>query len=242
MPDRKLKNVQCSLCRATLATSAQAGVATRMVSESPSTMREPTTASPSDSVTAASRPMRSSSVGSGSGSGSATGVAGSGSTASAVSGSAVSVGPPEPSADDKRFTLPAFGHVLVEDLVLEQDDALEQRLGSGRAAGHVDVDRDDLVDALGDRVRVPVGAAAVGAAAHGDDVLRVGHLVVEATDGRDHLVGDRAGDDDEVGLAGAGREGDDPEAHDVVAGRGQGRAHLDGAAGETPLERPEGVA
>ena len=99
----------------------------------------------------------------------------------------------------------------------------------------------DLVDALGDRVAVPVGAAAVGARAHRDDVLGVGHLLVEALDGRDHLVGHRAGDDHHVGLAGAGRQGDDAEAHHVVAGRGEGGAHLDGAAGEAPLVGPEAV-
>jgi hypothetical protein len=41
--------------------------------------------------------------------------------------------------------------------LLQEHDALEQRLGPRRAAGTYDVDRDDLVDALGDRVRVPVG-------------------------------------------------------------------------------------
>jgi hypothetical protein len=69
---------------------------------------------------------------------------------------------------------PALGHVLVLDPLLEQHDAFEQGLGPGRAAGHVDVDRDDLVDALGDRVAVPVGAAAVGARTHGDHVLGSG--------------------------------------------------------------------
>ena len=47
---------------------------------------------------------------------------------------------------------------------------LEQSLRPGRTPGHVDVDRDDLVDALGHRVGVPVRAAAVGAGAVGDDV------------------------------------------------------------------------
>src|SRR5215211_4750374 len=83
---------------------------------------------------------------------------------------------------------PLGGHVLVANLLLEQDDALEECLRAGRAARDVDVDRDDLVDALGDRVAVPVRAAAVGAAAHRDDVLRLGHLVVEAQDRRRHLV------------------------------------------------------
>jgi hypothetical protein len=52
---------------------------------------------------------------------------------------------------------------LVGDLLLEPDDPLQQRLGPRRAARDVDVDRDDLVDALGDGVRVPVRPTGVGA-------------------------------------------------------------------------------
>src|SRR5437870_5326226 len=76
------------------------------------------------------------------------------------------------SADDNRLTSPTLRHVLVADALLQQHDALEQRLGPRWAAGHVHVDRDQLVDALGDRVAVPVRATAVGAAAHRDHVLR----------------------------------------------------------------------
>src|SRR5207248_4156219 len=83
------------------------------------------------------------------------------------------------SADDNGVPSPTLGHVLCLDALLEEDDALEQRLGAGRAPGDVDVDGDDLVDAFGHRVRVPVGAAAVGARPHRDDVLRVRHLLVQ---------------------------------------------------------------
>ena len=136
---------------------------------------------------------------------------------------------------------PTLGRVFAHDPLLQQHDALDERLGPRRAAGHVDVDRDDLVDALGDRVRVPVGAAAVRARTHRDDVLRVGHLLVEALDRGRHLVGDGARDDDEVGLARAGRERDDAEAHHVVARAGERGAHLDRAAREAPLEHPQRV-
>src|SRR5581483_4089044 len=91
------------------------------------------------------------------------------------------------SADDNRVPSPTLGHVLGLDALLEEDDALEQRLWAGRAPGDVHVDGDDLVDALGHRVRVPVGAAAVGARPHGDDVLGVRHLLVEAQHGGRHL-------------------------------------------------------
>src|SRR6266487_5278144 len=92
------------------------------------------------------------------------------------------------SANDDRLPGPAGLELVVPDPLLldpllEQDDALEQRLGARRAARHVHVDGDDLVDALGDGVRVPIRAAAVGARAHRDHVLRIGHLLVEALDG-----------------------------------------------------------
>ena len=41
---------------------------------------------------------------------------------------------------------PPAGQALPGDLLLEADDAVEQSLGSGRAPGHVDVDRHDLVE------------------------------------------------------------------------------------------------
>src|SRR5437660_2672386 len=104
---------------------------------SPLPISDPTMASPSRSWSSASSAWRTSSV----------------------SGSAgVSV-----SADDNGLTSPALGHVLALDALLEQHDALEQGLRARRATWDVDVDGDDLVDALGHRVRVPIRPAAVGA-------------------------------------------------------------------------------
>src|SRR5260370_10025181 len=110
------------------------------------------------------------------------------------------------SANDDRLPGPAGLELVVPDAflldaLLEQDDALEQRLAARRAARHVHLDADDLVDALGDRVRVPVGAAAVGARAHRDHVLRIGHLLVETLAGGRHLSGDEAHRPPDVDLA-----------------------------------------
>ena len=153
----------------------------------------------------------------------------------------VAHGPTDASLDDDRGAAPALRHVLALDALLQEHDALEERLGPRRAARHVDVDRKDLVDALGHGVAVPVGTAAVGARAHGDHVLGVGHLLVEPQDGGSHLVGHGARDHDQVGLTGAGRQRDDAQTHDVVAGRRKGGAHLDRAARKAPLVHPDGV-
>src|SRR5678816_1888457 len=76
----------------------------------------------------------------------------------------------------RELATPLLPDVLGGDLLLEPDDPLQERLRPRGATGDVHIDRQDLVDAFGDRVRVPVGTAAVGARAHRDHVLRLRHL------------------------------------------------------------------
>src|SRR2546426_206415 len=75
-----------------------------------------------------------------------------------------------------------------EIYTLSLHDALPiyQRLGPRRAAGNVDVHRDDLVHALHDRVRAE-HAAGGRAGAHRDHPLRLRHLVEDALHGGRHL-------------------------------------------------------
>src|SRR5437764_1251748 len=87
------------------------------------------------------------------------------------------------------------------DLLLQQQYAVKQRLGGRRTARHVDIDRHDAVATAHHRIGIVVVAAPVGAGAHGDDVARLRHLVVDLAQRRRHLVGQRAGDDHHVGLA-----------------------------------------
>ena len=121
--------------------------------------------------------------------------------------------------------------------VVQLDDRVEQHLGPRRAAGQVDVDRDDVVDALDDRVVVE-HAAGAGAHAHRDDPLGVGHLVVDLAHDRGHLLRHPAGDDHQVGLARRGGEPLHAEPGDVVVGGADGH-HLDRAAGEAEGGRPD---
>src|SRR5208283_1209000 len=55
--------------------------------------------------------------------------------------------------------------------VLDAHQAFGQGLGPGRAAGHVDIHRDDLVHALDHGVAALKQAAAVRAGAHGQHIL-----------------------------------------------------------------------
>ena len=125
------------------------------------------------------------------------------------------------------------------DLVLKLDDAVDQRLRPRRAAGHVDVDGQELVGALHERVVVE-DAGARGAGPHRDHPLRLEHLVVDAADDRRHLDRDAAGEDQHVGLARRGAEDLGAEARRVVARRDH-RHHLDRAAGEPEGGRQERV-
>src|SRR3990172_1696953 len=90
---------------------------------------------------------------------------------------------------------------FLADLLLELQEALKERFRSRRAAGDVDVHRDDLVDTFKDGVVVVVERpAAGGAAAHAHDIFRLGHLLPQpADDGRD-LDRRAPGHDDAVGL------------------------------------------
>src|SRR5258708_11381909 len=95
--------------------------------------------------------------------------------------------------------LSSFSSAL-EDLFAEPEHALGEGLGPRRASRHVDVHRDDGIDALQRRVAVPELAAGARAVAHRDDPLGLGHLLVKAAQARSHLVGHRAGHDHHVGL------------------------------------------
>ena len=69
----------------------------------------------------------------------------------------------------------------------------------------------------------------IGTTPHGNHPARIRHLIVNLPQSRSHLVGERAGNDHDVGLARRGAE-DDAHAILVVARRRQVH-HLDGAAG-----------
>ncbi len=116
------------------------------------------------------------------------------------------------------------------DFALEAHEAFEEGFWARRAAGDVDVDGDDAVDALEDGVGA-VHAAGGGAGAHGDAPFWFRHLVPDAFDGEGHFVGDGASDDHDVGLARGEAHDFCAEAGDVVAAGGGGH-EFDGAAGE----------
>ncbi len=133
----------------------------------------------------------------------------------------------------------APAHVgVVLDHLAQLQDAVHQRLRPRRAAGHVHVDRHELV---GRHERVVVEHAHRAAArAHRDRPLRLEHLVVEPADDRRHLDRHAPREDDQVGLARRGAERLEAEAGDVHA-RAGGLELLHRAARQPESEREERV-
>ena len=127
------------------------------------------------------------------------------------------------------------------NLPLQLHHAVEYGLGARRAAGDVNVYGHDFADALHYVVTALERSAGYGAAAHGHNVLRLGHLVVKTLEGGSHLVGDRTGAHDEVGLAGRVTRNLEAEACEVVTGATYGH-ELDTAAARCERKRPQRVA
>ncbi len=128
---------------------------------------------------------------------------------------------------------------IVGDFFLQQQQALQEGLGARRATGDVDIDRQDLVDPLDDRVDI-VHAAGIRAAAHRHDPFRVGHLLIDPEDRRAHFLERRSGNDHQVGFTRSRPQHLGPEAGQVETGSHTGH-HLDKTAGETEEHRPKRI-
>src|SRR5262245_26431947 len=112
---------------------------------------------------------------------------------------------------------------LAGDLVLQLHQPVDDRFRTGRAAGDVDVDRNDRVDPLHGGV-VVVEAARARADTEGDHPLRLGHLIVDALEHGRHLVADGADDEEHIGLP--GREAGQPRAEPIDVVVGARRRHV----------------
>src|ERR1700754_5084607 len=78
---------------------------------------------------------------------------------------------------------PLQAAALPQDLFLQQSDGVNQLLRTRGASRNVDIDRDDLIDALQYRVVVE-NSARRGAGAHGDDPFGLRHLLPEPANHR----------------------------------------------------------
>ena len=115
-----------------------------------------------------------------------------------------------------------------------------KRLGPRRTAGNEHVHRQIPVNAFEHVVALLERPAGNGARAHGNDVFRLGHLVVKPHHLRRHFLGHRAGHNHQVRLPRRGPEHLRPKPRQVEPRHGR-RNHFDGAAGQAKGQRPHRV-
>eukprot|EP00166_Cyanidium_caldarium_P006322 ctg_90.g41 len=135
---------------------------------------------------------------------------------------------------------PRQHRLLSPNFFLELKHAIHERFRSRRAARDVNVDGYDPIAPPHHRVTIVIIPATIRARAHAHHPARLGHLVVHLAQRRGHFVGERAGHDHHVALAGR-RSEDDTEAIKIVP-PGSGVHHLHRAARQSKRHRPHGAA
>jgi len=128
---------------------------------------------------------------------------------------------------------------LTTDLFLKLHQSQEEGLRPGRAAGHIDIHRQDLINTLDHTVHI-IHAAGIRAAAHGDNPAGLGHLFIKTQHRRCHLLENRTRYHHQVGLARGAAQDFGAEAGDIVPGSKRGH-HFNETAGQAEEHRPEGI-
>lgn len=126
---------------------------------------------------------------------------------------------------------------MVSHLLLQLENAVHQCLGCWWAAWHVDINRHNSVATSDNRVGVMVVATTVGAGTHGDNPSWLGHLVVNLSKGRGHLICQCTRHNHNIGLTWRRSENDTQSI--LIVSRRRDVHHLDGTARQTERHRPE---
>ena len=113
---------------------------------------------------------------------------------------------------------PPRPEALLEGIVLlQQHDAFEQCFRSRRTTRHININRNNLIDAFCHRITIPIWATAVGATAHADYIFWFRHLFIETANHWRHFVGDGSRNHDEVGLTWTRWQRNYTKTHHVVS-------------------------
>src|SRR5437870_2429549 len=114
---------------------------------------------------------------------------------------------------------------------------MNQHLGSRGTTWNVDVDGNDLVDALDDCIIIK-DTARGGARAHRYHPLWLGHLIVDAPQHGCHFSGNASGNNHYVSLSWAGAKYFRPKSSEIVSAAGRIH-HFDCAASQAEGCRPQ---
>lgn len=134
------------------------------------------------------------------------------------------------------LSVPHLNRLHALHLLLQLQDTVQKRLSRWRTSWNVDIDRNNTIAASHHRVWVVIVATAVCARAHRDDPSWLGHLIVDFTQGRCHLIGECARNNDHISLTRRRSENDTITIH--VVARCSDVHHFDGTAGKTECQRP----
>src|SRR5262245_29982541 len=95
---------------------------------------------------------------------------------------------------------PGFGKTFAADFFLQLHQAFHESLGTRWAAGNIDIDRNNSVNALQNVVSMlPIWTSTVRTTSHGNYISGLGHLVKQRLDAFRHLQGDGAGNNHDIG-------------------------------------------
>jgi hypothetical protein len=137
-------------------------------------------------------------------------------------------------------------NLRMSHLLLQLENTIHQGLTRWRASRHVDIDWHDSVASSSDAVTVVVVSSAIGTRTHGNDPSRLkkvsvlsifpqlitsylGHLIINLSQRRRHLVGERTGNNHDIGLTWRSTEND---SHSIlVVSWCREMHHLNSAAG-----------
>lgn len=135
---------------------------------------------------------------------------------------------------------PAPDGPVIFDILLNHHQPLQQRIWPRRAADHIKIDRQKLIDALHDGIR-SINSSRNRADAHRNHVFRIRHLIVNFANDFRHFVGHCASDDKQIRLPWREAKYFRSEARNVVTRACKGH-HLDGAARNSERHGPHGIA
>jgi len=135
------------------------------------------------------------------------------------------------------LSVPHSGDLGMSHLLLQLENAIHQSLRSRRASRHIDINRHNAVTAPRDTITVVIVTTTISTTAHRNNPSRLGHLIVDLSQRRSHLVRKSTSNDHNVRLA-RGRSENYTKAILIVTW-GREMHHFDSATGKSEGHGPE---
>jgi len=99
------------------------------------------------------------------------------------------------------LSVPHPGDLRVPHLLLELKHAVHQSLRSRGAPRHINIHRHNPITTPCNTITIMVISATIRTASHRNNPSRIRHLIIHLSERRSHLVGKRARNDHDIGLA-----------------------------------------